>query len=123
MRKFVDEVVYPDAQVRWSLCFVLLVLNLSHLFRRGKKMASLQVRTSFRRWRKYFVFTSVPFHLPSPLLVLFSELGIHAMRLGPGKHLKGMKLMNGLVAPEQVTRLISVIDPCSLVIALARLFS
>jgi hypothetical protein len=36
------------------------------------------------------------------VLQKMAELGIHAMRLGPGKHLKGMKLMNGLVAPEQL---------------------
>ena len=29
------------------------------------------------------------------------ELNIHAMRLGPGKHLKGRTLMNGLVKPEE----------------------
>ena len=29
------------------------------------------------------------------------ELNIHAMRLGPGKHLKGRILMNGLVKPEE----------------------
>lgn len=29
-----------------------------------------------------------------------SELEIPAMRLGPGKHLKGRKLMGGLVTPE-----------------------
>ncbi|KAG6874603.1 hypothetical protein C0993_000195, partial [Termitomyces sp. T159_Od127] len=30
-----------------------------------------------------------------------AELNIHAMRMGPGKHLKGRTLMNGLVKPEQ----------------------
>ncbi|KAF8348837.1 peroxisomal acyl-CoA-dehydrogenase [Amanita rubescens] len=30
-----------------------------------------------------------------------AELNIHAMRLGPGKHLKGRTLMNGLVKPEE----------------------
>ncbi|KAF9038966.1 peroxisomal acyl-CoA-dehydrogenase [Hymenopellis radicata] len=30
-----------------------------------------------------------------------AELELHAMRLGPGKHLKGRKLMNGLVKPEE----------------------
>ncbi|KAJ7593030.1 peroxisomal acyl-CoA-dehydrogenase [Mycena floridula] len=30
-----------------------------------------------------------------------AELNIHAMRLGPGKHLQGRTLMNGLVKPEQ----------------------
>ena len=31
-----------------------------------------------------------------------SELNFFAMALGPGKHLKGLKLMNGLVTPEEV---------------------
>jgi len=30
-----------------------------------------------------------------------AELNLHAMRMGPGKHLKGLKLMNGLVTPEE----------------------
>jgi len=34
--------------------------------------------------------------------ILNSELNLFAMALGPGKHLKGLKLMNGLVAPEEV---------------------
>ena len=32
----------------------------------------------------------------------FRELNLHAMRLGPGKHLRGLTLMNGLVTPEEV---------------------
>ena len=31
-----------------------------------------------------------------------SEVNLHAMRLGPGKHLKGLSLFNGLVKPEEV---------------------
>ncbi|KAG6917019.1 hypothetical protein DXG01_004284 [Tephrocybe rancida] len=31
----------------------------------------------------------------------FARLNIHAMRLGPGEHLKGRTLMNGAVAPEE----------------------
>ncbi|KAF9513141.1 hypothetical protein BS47DRAFT_1372631 [Hydnum rufescens UP504] len=39
---------------------------------------------------------------PSPsLLEKMGELNIHAMRLGPGKHLKGLKLMGGIVEPEE----------------------
>ncbi|EIM91154.1 peroxisomal acyl-CoA-dehydrogenase [Stereum hirsutum FP-91666 SS1] len=30
-----------------------------------------------------------------------TEVNLHAMRMGPGKHLKGLKLMNGLVTPEE----------------------
>jgi hypothetical protein len=31
-----------------------------------------------------------------------SRLNVHAMRLGPGKHLKGLTLMDGSVKPEEV---------------------
>ncbi|KIY72393.1 acyl-CoA dehydrogenase NM domain-like protein [Cylindrobasidium torrendii FP15055 ss-10] len=30
-----------------------------------------------------------------------AELNLHAMRMGPGKHLKGLTLMNGIVKPEE----------------------
>ncbi|KAL1751462.1 acyl-CoA dehydrogenase/oxidase [Schizophyllum commune] len=30
-----------------------------------------------------------------------AEVNLHAMRMGPGKHLKGLTLMNGLVKPEE----------------------
>lgn len=33
-----------------------------------------------------------------------AELNIPAMRLGPGKHLKGLTLMNGTVKPEEVSK-------------------
>jgi alkylation response protein AidB-like acyl-CoA dehydrogenase len=35
------------------------------------------------------------------LIKKMHELEIHAMRLGPGKHLKGRTLMNGIVTPEE----------------------
>ncbi|KAH9003058.1 peroxisomal acyl-CoA-dehydrogenase [Lactarius hatsudake] len=31
-----------------------------------------------------------------------AEVNLHAMRLGPGKHLKGLSLFNGLVKPEEL---------------------
>lgn len=31
-----------------------------------------------------------------------SALELHAMRMGPGKHLKGRTLMGGIVTPEEV---------------------
>lgn len=37
----------------------------------------------------------------SVIRALCSALEIPAMRLGPGKHLKGRKLMGGLVTPEE----------------------
>jgi hypothetical protein len=30
------------------------------------------------------------------------ELNLHAMRTGPGKHLKGLTLMGGIIKPEEV---------------------
>ncbi len=42
----------------------------------------------------------MPFTRPYRVGVV-SELNLHAMRMGPGKHLKGLKLMNGLVKPEE----------------------
>lgn len=40
-----------------------------------------------------------------------SEINLHAMRMGPGKHLKGRTLMGGLVKPEEVSiRTISFFD-------------
>ncbi|EIN04041.1 acyl-CoA dehydrogenase, partial [Punctularia strigosozonata HHB-11173 SS5] len=61
MRKFVDEVIYPDAQAREE---------------DGKRPSQE-------------VFDKM------------AEMEIHAMRMGPGKHLKGRKLMGGIVSPEE----------------------
>jgi alkylation response protein AidB-like acyl-CoA dehydrogenase len=60
MRKFVDEVIYPDAQAREE----------------DGKRPSISV------------------------IQAMAEQNIHAMRLGPGKHLKGLKLLGG-VKPEE----------------------
>jgi len=60
-RKFVDEVLYDDAQLHEE---------------DGKRVTQ-------------------------SVLDQMAVLEMHAMRLGPGKHLKGRKLMNGLVAPEK----------------------
>ncbi len=35
------------------------------------------------------------------LNLFYRELELHAMRMGPGKHLNGRVLMNGLVKPEE----------------------
>ncbi|KAI0661494.1 acyl-CoA dehydrogenase [Cubamyces menziesii] len=61
VRKFVDEVVYPDAQDR----------ELD-----GKRPSQ-------------------------SVLDKMAELNLHAMRMGPGKHLKGLTLMGGIVSPEE----------------------
>ncbi|KDQ19357.1 hypothetical protein BOTBODRAFT_27939 [Botryobasidium botryosum FD-172 SS1] len=61
MRKFTEEVIYPEAQE----------------FEISGKRVSQRV------------------------LDLMAEMEIHAMRLGPGKHLLGRKLMGGIVEPEE----------------------
>ncbi|KAJ3532050.1 hypothetical protein NM688_g7483 [Phlebia brevispora] len=61
VREFVDEVLYPDAQ----------------LHEEDGKRPSLEV------------------------IEKMAALNLHAMRMGPGKHLKGRTLMNGVVTPEE----------------------
>ncbi|KAH6908981.1 acyl-CoA dehydrogenase [Coprinopsis sp. MPI-PUGE-AT-0042] len=61
VRKFFDEVVYPDALAREE---------------DGKRPSQ-------------------------DVIEKMTELNMHAMRMGPGKHLKGRTLMNGLVEPEE----------------------
>jgi alkylation response protein AidB-like acyl-CoA dehydrogenase/predicted heme/steroid binding protein len=61
MRKFVDEVVYPEALLREE---------------DGKRVSQ-------------------------SVLDKMAEMELHAMRLGPGKHLKGRTLMGGIVKPEE----------------------
>ncbi|KLO13475.1 acyl-CoA dehydrogenase NM domain-like protein [Schizopora paradoxa] len=61
MRKFVDEVITPDALIHES----------------DNKRPNQEVFDKM------------------------AALEIHAMRMGPGKHLKGRTLMNGLVKPEE----------------------
>jgi hypothetical protein len=43
------------------------------------------------------------FHLTLILITYDSEQNIHAMRQGPGKHLKGLSLFGGIVKPEEVS--------------------
>ena len=40
-------------------------------------------------------------------------MNIPAMRIGPGKHLKGRKLMGGIVTPEQFDHFHEVRGACS----------
>ncbi|KAF8596282.1 acyl-CoA dehydrogenase NM domain-like protein [Ceratobasidium sp. AG-I] len=61
MRKFVDDVVYPDGQAREE---------------DGKRISQ-------------------------DVLDKMADVNMHAMRLGPGKHLKGRSLFNGAVKPEE----------------------
>jgi hypothetical protein len=66
-------------------------------------MGSDLARTFLTRWRK------VGFaYLPGSVLTqVASEVNLHAMRLGPGKHLKGLSLFHGLVKPEEVRLILS----------------
>ncbi|KAF7316893.1 Acyl-CoA dehydrogenase [Mycena chlorophos] len=61
VRKFVDEEIYPEAQIKEE---------------DGTRVSQ-------------------------ELVDKMAALNINAMRLGPGKHLKGLTLMNGLVKPEE----------------------
>ena len=40
----------------------------------------------------------------------YSAVNLHAMRMGPGKHLKGKTLMNGVVTPEEVSRTVLILN-------------
>lgn len=48
------------------------------------------------KWRTFAKYRFLP-----RILTPDSELNIHAMRMGPGKHLKGLTLMGGIVKPEE----------------------
>ena len=45
------------------------------------------------------------------LMLWFSKVNLHAMRMGPGKHLKGLELMDGIVKPEEVRGLLELSWP------------
>ncbi len=62
----------------------------------ARRMANAQARVSWMLWRRSL--TRVDPTTPEPH---FSEKNLHAMRLGPGKHLKGLTLMDGVVKPEE----------------------
>lgn len=54
-----------------------------------------------------------------PSASVFAEMGrknIIAMRMGPGKHLKGRVLMDGIVKPEEVGVAFAHSIPCSLIL-------
>lgn len=78
MRKFFIEVVAPDAQACED---------------NGKRLSQTVVD------KLACVIQSVCQRLF--IILLFSELNIIAMRFGPGKHLKGLTLMGGIVKPEE----------------------
>ncbi|KAG6331765.1 hypothetical protein ID866_7326 [Astraeus odoratus] len=64
VRRFVDEVIYPDAQI------------MEAREEDGKRPSQ-------------------------PVFDKMADMNLHAMRLGPGKHLKGRVLMGGIVKPEE----------------------
>jgi hypothetical protein len=41
------------------------------------------------------------FSTANQIHLLFSDTNIISMRLGPGKHLQGRRLMGGIVTPEE----------------------
>ena len=59
-------------------------------------MANAQARVSWMLWRR-----SLTDVYSNGSELHFSEKNLHAMRLGPGKHLKGLILMDGIVKPEE----------------------
>jgi len=88
LRQFVDDVITPDAASNGP---------------RGKR-PSAEVNEKIA-----YVDTTL-LYTPRPLIQLVnSELNLFAMALGPGKHLKGLKLMGGLITPEEVCLLLFVV--------------
>lgn len=82
MRVFFDDVVFEDAQAREE---------------DGKRPSQ-----SVLDKMAYVLQMYLPRTLADADLIR-SEKNIHAMRMGPGKHLQGKVLMDGLVKPEEVS--------------------
>lgn len=93
-----DETVYPDAIVRSLVANADRGLPFTTIYRRERRMARGQLRVLSTKWRKphYPIIRTTEL-----MLEVTRELNIHAMRMGPGKHLIGRTLMNGLVKPEE----------------------
>jgi hypothetical protein len=88
MRLLVDNLIYEDAQARES---------------DGKPVSRLVLETlAWVSSRSHLLVLSCEY--------LVSEQEVHAMRLGPGKHLQGRKLFNGAVTPEEVLRSLLLVD-------------
>lgn len=89
-----DEWVYPDAQVSFLLRWDMLLAEI---------LSQAREEDGKRPDQKVFdkmAYVNKP-HLYQTLIFRLSEYNIHAMRLGPGKHLKGLTLMKGIVKPEE----------------------
>ena len=65
----------------------------------ASSMGSRRARRFLTRWRK----ADTSFPPRSNLTRVRREVNLHAMRLGPGKHLEGRSLFHGLVKPEEVS--------------------
>jgi len=63
-------------------------------------MASAPAWKSSKRWRMFYVLFDTRQGLCEGSET--REVNLHAMRTGPGKHLKGLTLMGGAVTPEEV---------------------
>ncbi|KAG6865903.1 hypothetical protein C0991_010736 [Blastosporella zonata] len=81
VRNFFDTVVYPDALVCQDCTSML-----------QKILTRNQAREADGKRPAQSVIDKMTGN---------SELNMHAMRMGPGKHLQGRTLMNGLVKPEE----------------------
>lgn len=91
-----DEYVYPDAQVHHLFCLRFDNISTSEP-RPEKKTGSGLLRVSSTKWRTF----DLPVIDKFLMIQTFSDLNIHAMRMGPGKHLRGRTLMGGIVKPEE----------------------
>lgn len=67
-----------------------------------RKTVNAQVKASSMPWRKCFLYDVHDWTQLNCCPALYSKVNLIAMRMGPGKHLKGLELLNGLVKPEQV---------------------
>ena len=102
IRRVTDEIIYPDAQVREtcqdSFHRIDSAFSSSRLVRRMEKGRVSLYSTS---WRKCFSDCQLKSQVLRVFVSMISELNILAMRMGPGKHLKGRRLMNGMIQPEE----------------------
>lgn len=89
-----DTVVLPDALVNDSQTHLWMKTD-DQLGKRSWRKASI----SKRIWQNGVCIGFSSFIIFSWLV--HREVELHAMRMGPGKHLQGRKLMGGMVKPEE----------------------
>lgn len=89
-----------------KLCDYSSMTSSMKMHRHASLMANLYPNTFLRPWRRcyfcFFVVTDQYLRILGYHGQLVREQEVHAMRLGPGKHLKGRRLFNGAVTPEDV---------------------